>query len=729
MMEFGRVRALLMAGVSAWAISHATSSWAATSDAVSPAETSVGEIVVTAQKRAENIQDVPIAISALTGPVIEQRGVRSVDDLQNEIPGFKFGDFAGAGNLSIRGVGTAFVSGAGQSSVAMYVDGVYLSQPKSFGMVQSDLADIEVLRGPQGTLYGRNSTGGVVAFTTARPTSTLTGGASIEGGAYDEVKGSAYISGPLGDKIRGRLYLEGEHHDGYVLNDFTGQRLMDLTGFGGRISLDADWSRAWTTELRVSTRHEDGANVVLDGFDPRFAIVPAPFNDFDPYRVNSPVHYAGLKTDTLASLKNDFNLGSDVDLVSITGFNHFGAHQLYDTLGDTLIPFPLGSMTHADTFTQELNLRGSTKALKWIAGFYFFDDVQNNHSTSDETSVAGAGYHIVIGPPAASVLQLTNQHSREQSESVFGDVTYEVVRGTRVFAGARVTFDRLKQELSSQTDVFGTIVPGGCSGASNPQTVSSTALTGRVGAQHDFTQESMGYVQYSRGYKSPGFSQSTCNDPYKAETVDSIEAGYKSRWFDGKLTVDAAAFYYDYANFQLEEATLTGIPVVNAPKSHVYGLELSAQYRPIAVLRFDASLELLNARYDQFISQDPNMGVPVGTNLHGVQLDNAPDVSANLGAEFDQGLGSIGSLTWRAEASLTESYHLREFNVPWAIQPGYELYNFYVTYHAPNGHWQLRGFVKNATNVTRLAGVLGFGGALGVFQPPRTYGAEASVKF
>lgn len=723
-----RVRAHLMTGVCALSVGAVVPSMVWAADAAANGPSAVGEVVVTAQKRSENIQNVPIAVSALGTAAIQQRGVQGLTDLQNEVAGLKFGQFSGAGNISIRGVGTAFVSGAGQSSVALYVDGIYLSQPKSFGMVQSDISDIEVLKGPQGTLYGRNSTGGVINFTTAAPTRSFSAGGSFSYGNYSDTRESGYVSGPITDKLRARLYIEGEQHDGYVTNDYTGQKLDNLNAIGGRFSLDADLTDRWKAELRISTRREECACVVLDGFDPKFALVPAPYNDFAPYRVTSPVHYAGAKTDTLVSLKNTVRLTDSVDLVSITGFNDFTDGEIFDTLSNSLIPFPLQNHVHVSTITQELELNGNTKRLKWIAGFYYFNDRQANHSLSDESSVVGLAYHSAIGDPATSFIEHTRQHSQEESESIFGDATYEIVDGTRIYGGARVTYDRLTQALDVFINDQGTILPS-CFAQLSPQATSSTALTGRLGLQHDLSDDSMGYVQYSRGYKSSGFSQSSCNNPYAPETVDAVEAGYKSRWLDRKLTLNMAAFYYNYANFQLEQATLTGIPVVNAPKSHVYGLEITALYRPVARLRFDGNLELLQASYDQFISQDPNMGVPVGTSLRGVQLDNAPTASGTVGVEFDQGLGSAGSLTLRSEVSLTTSYHLREFNVPWAIQKGYALSNFTLTYYPPDEHYQLRAFVKNATNITRLAGVLGFGGALGVFQPPRTYGVEASVKF
>ena len=186
----------------------------------------VAEVVVTAERRAENIQKVPMAVAAISATAIRDRNIESLDDVQNEVPGVKFGHFSGGDNVTIRGVGSAFISGAGQSSVAIYVDGVYLSQIESLGMGQADLSGIEVLKGPQGTLYGRNSTGGVVNFTSNAPTkSTFSYGATVGYGNYNANKEEGYVSGPLSDKVRLRLFIQNEARDGDITNDDTGQKV------------------------------------------------------------------------------------------------------------------------------------------------------------------------------------------------------------------------------------------------------------------------------------------------------------------------------------------------------------------------------------------------------------------------------------------------------------------------------------------------------------------------
>lgn len=228
-----RFRAALMAGICAISLGAAARAMAAEASAAPMAAAVVGEVIVTAQKRSEDVQRVPMAVSVLGAEAIKQRNIQTIGDVQNEIPGFKYGEFSGTANVSIRGVGTEFVSGAGQSSVAIYIDGVYLARLYSFSMGQYDLADIEVLRGPQGTLYGRNSTAGVVNFSTTAPTHVFAAGATVGVGNYADWKAAGYVSGPLTDKIRARLYIDSEEHDGYVKNDFTGSVSVTCRRSGG----------------------------------------------------------------------------------------------------------------------------------------------------------------------------------------------------------------------------------------------------------------------------------------------------------------------------------------------------------------------------------------------------------------------------------------------------------------------------------------------------------------
>lgn len=689
----------------------------------------VGEIIVTAQRRAENVQNVPMSVSALGRDAIQSRGIQSVQDLQTAVAGLKFGSFSGGDNITIRGVGSAFVSGAGQSSVAEYIDGVYLSQLESLGMGQADIGSIEVLKGPQGTLYGRNSTGGVINFTTNGPTRDASYGGVFEIGNYNHTKEEAYVSGPISDNVRGRLFVQKTNTDGYITDTITGQKLNNTDSFGGRISIDSDVTDAWLVQLRLSSWRDKFAGPVYDGFDQNFVLIPPPYTDLSPYRVASPVHYDSERLNNIVSIKNSVRISDGLKLVATTGFNDFSQREFLDALGNSLASYPLASNRRAQTFTQEINLNGESDTTKWVAGVYYLHQYMKQTSMSDQTAVAGlSGPRTVIGPPASSLIQYDLTNSTIQSASVFGDVTYKIRTGTSVYGGARISYDTNREDLTEGVSAFGTVV-NNCTPATDPLEVSGVSFSGRIGVQQSLSPDSMAYLQLSRGFKAPGFSESQCRNPFAKETINAVELGYKSQWFGRRLTFNTSAFYYDYRNLQLEQATLTGIPVVNAPKARVFGAEAQIVASPVDRVRIDASLALLNSEYQEFINQDPFNGVPLGTSLAGVQLNNAPTASGNLGVEVDQGLADFGKITWRVETVASTSYHLREFNEPYAIQNAYAMVNLFATWRAPNGHLQIRAFAKNVGNVALLMGELGFGGALGSFGAPRMYGVETRLSF
>lgn len=200
-----------------------------------------GDIIVTAQRRSESIQQVPVTVNAFDQAAVQERRITDLTDLAVQAPGLRFSEFANAGNVSIRVVGTAFVSGSGESSVGIYVDGVSVLQSKALGLGQFDIGGIEVLRGPQWTLYGRNSTAGVINFSSAAPTRNLSSGFVIGAGNYGSVRANAFISGPVSDDVRVRVFLEKEYRDGFVVNALTGQRPVGVPG--GLCLEDARYAR------------------------------------------------------------------------------------------------------------------------------------------------------------------------------------------------------------------------------------------------------------------------------------------------------------------------------------------------------------------------------------------------------------------------------------------------------------------------------------------------------
>lgn len=671
----------------------------------------VEEIIVTAQKRSENLQDVPMAVSAFGQEQIREQGIESAADLATVLPGVKFAQFAGTANIAIRGVGTTIVSGSGEGSVALHLDGIFLPSTLEGNMAQEDLGGIEVLRGPQSTLYGRNATGGVINFISAAPTNTFEASATVGVGNYDYKKAEGYVSGPLGERVRGRLFLSAEKRDGYTENVVTGQDLEDLEGFGGRISVDADMTETWTSELRLTYRRERSAAPVYDPFDPNFSLFPAPLVAFDARELASPVNFFSRKDLALVSLKNSFELTDAVTLTSLTGYSRLANHSQNDALG-TVLGSPLERRETVIGFSQEFNLAGSADRLDWLTGAYYLSQLNRNRSYTDFST---------LGLPDNSV----NMRSERTGASLFADVQYAVTERLSLVAGARALYERTETDLTVEA-VTGGVPATLCSAL---QSVTERAVTGRLGVNYDLQDDVMLYGQYARGYKAGGFSYSNCNNPYDPETIDAFEAGVKSRLLDGRLVFNAAVFYYAYRDLQLELATASGIPVDNADKAHVLGADFDLTFIPADSWQIGFVLSLLDAQYDEFINADPNLGVPVGVSLEGIRLNNAPPLSGTLSVQKDIELASLGSLRLRGEVFVTDEYNLREFNTPYTIQDGYTSLNFTAVYKDPSERYEVRAWVKNATDETIRAGALGFGGAFGTFQPPRFYGIDLTARF
>jgi iron complex outermembrane receptor protein len=717
---------------------------------------SIEEVVVTAQKRSENIQKVPMTIDAISATQLQERQIQSVSDIAATLPGLRTDDVAGMSNIAIRGIGTTFTTGAGESSVAVHIDGIYIPQPKAALMGEDDLSQVEVLRGPQGTLYGRNSTAGVINFITASPTDTPEAEVSARYGNYNDIRVQGYLNGPLSDDVNGRIYLTGEHHDGWGTNIETGQKLNNLNAYGGRAALDWTVKPWWTMDLKAGGNHESFAGPLYQPFDANsliFGLAPPLFSTLKPGDVKSFQHYGSSRQLETVSLKNDFTLTDNITLTSLTGYVHFKSLYEFDGFAAVIEPpFPVATpqppvtlkpFTQSDAFSQEFDLKGNSENFKWLAGLYYFHEAQKNHSTSDFDALGANGLGAV---PVPFYTNLVHQSSTRDSMSAFVDGTYSITSDFRIFGGARVLNEKLDQDLTVVSS-FGIAAPNdtpitACSPAtSGQQHLNKTAMTGRAGVQYDVTDNSMAYGQFSTGYKSGGFSQTSCGNQYKPETVQSAEVGYKSQWFNNRLTLNLSGYHYDYKNLEIEQATLFGVPIVNAPKAHVWGLDVSILGQITDRLRLDGTATFLDARYDEFYNQDGTFGVPTcatpsvpascpaGSNLAGTPLNKAPHAAGTIGASYLLPTG-VGDLDLRAETYMTSSYHLREFNFPYTIQSSYTLVNLYATLMISDDRYEVRAYAKNITDKRYITGIDGIiTGALGSYSPPALYGVEVSAKF
>jgi iron complex outermembrane receptor protein len=687
----------------------------------SSAHAQIETVTVTAEKRSEDIQSVPIAMHAFTQSDIKNSKIVSVADLTSQVPGLEMGELGGSANISMRGIGLNTLSGDGEGAVAINLDGVYIARTKAADMLQNDLGSVEILEGPQSTLYGKNAIAGVINFSTPAPTDDLEGNVQASYGNYDAYDLQGDVSGPLSDNTRARVFIDHDAHSGYIENLTTGHDVDFLNATGGDVAVDSDLSSALTLEVRAHARQEIFGGPVWDAYDPAHLPLFLPDNAFvlanyvaiDPQKTRGGFPDHSSRGFYGGSVKLTADLGS-MDLVATTGFNQFDLDT--DTDGTHIDP-SAGIAVHAqryemsNTVSQELDLRSKdTSKLKWLLGAYFLYEHDQVRS--------------IVSLPGTLVDTIVR--SNDFNYSLFADGQYPILDHTRVYAGARIF---------TESQTFGiTNYMNGVSDCSidAPYKRSATDWAGRFGVQQDISDGVMAYAQYSRGYKSGAFGSADCDNEYKPERNNAFEVGFKSAWLDNRLIANAAYYHYNYSDYQVETNIPTGLLFVNAPHAEVDGAEASVQANPIDRLDLDFGISLLNARYTEFAAQNLQLiaiGLETpGASLAGNPLNHAPHYTIDLGAQYTLPLGAdSGDLTLRGEAKFSDKFALTEANVPDTTQPAYTLANFFLTYTDPSDKYTVRAYVKNATDVHVLGGVLSLYGLMGTFGPPRTYGVELSA--
>lgn len=696
------------------------------------------EIVVTAQKREQSIQDVPISLSAFGGEELAARGVQSLADIATLLPNVNVGEVAGVTQISARGVGFALLTGAGENAIAAHADGIYLSRPGVAGMLQKDLARVEFLRGPQGTLYGRNATGGAVNFISPAPPTEFEAGASIGFGNYELREASGFIGGPVADSLRARLFVSGSDRAGYVDNVFTGGDVDDLRSIGGRLAIDADLSETVSAKLRVFTRTEDFAGPYYDPIDPNspayvFGLLPRSSTAFGAREIAADAPFDSTRRVTGGSAQIDWSLG-DVIVRSVTGYTDYTFESaIYDGDGTSLDLFAVSRDETSQTFTQEINLIGEGDRLDWVIGAYYLDESVD--LTLFTTTPA------LTAPPFGSppfVRDITNP-SRDDSTStsVFADATWKATDRVSLFAGLRQTWDEREFNNPNILDInlgAGFVELSSCALVGFPNGRASRddeATTGRIGGSYQPSESTHFYAQYARGYKSGGFGVSSCRNAFEPEELDAYEIGSKNRFANGLLTLNAAVFHYAYTNLQVEQVIATSLLVRNAPEATVTGGELELVWAPTDAFSMNLALGLLDATYETFVDVDPLDLTATPQNLSGRRLNRAPEWTINVGGEYVFDLGGRGALTARADVYATDDYALRPYQTSRLdFQNGYTTVNASLAYATPDERWGVRAWIRNATDEDYLVGMLTtLPGREGQWGAPRTFGVEFTARY
>ena len=528
----------------------------------------IGDIVVVAQRRSENLQRVPIAISALPEERLEAANITSTAQLTNVTPAITLNATVGFLLPRIRGIGNSAAGPAVENSVATYVDGVYIASAPGTLLDLNNVARVEVLKGPQGTLFGRNATGGLIQVITKDPSSTFHGEANVGYGNYNTAVGDAYLTGPITTGLSADLSVSGRYQgDGWGKNLFTG---TDVYRVHGSFSARSKWllSVDEATKLRLSFDVMREVSSIpspgLLGGTAAAAYVDAAGK---PIVINTKPRDLFTNDDPLhktlswgASAKFDHDFGG-VTLTDIAAYRQMRLDQAFDADGS---PTPLYYQTYAQhdaQFSEEFQLASSSHGpFQWIIGAYYFD------LTSDWNPLRTA-----IGPNASRGASVNRVFLTTRSVSGYAQATYSITTDTRLTGGFRYTTETGTLEGNTTA-----VAASGAATTSALPTGSfdSNTPTWRVALDHDFAPAVMGYLSWNRGFKSGGFNgQAPTQAPYQPETLDAYEAGLKSTLFDRRLRVNIAAFLYNYRNVQVNTFQGAIGVIYNGAKARIYGID------------------------------------------------------------------------------------------------------------------------------------------------------------
>ncbi len=751
----------------------------------------IADIVVTAQKRAENLQDVPISVAAITGSTVEDRAAVTLQGLQGAVPNVEIGNFSNTPNtavFTIRGIGVIEPDPYAGNTVGIVSDGV----PQYFSMgALLDLYDverIEVLRGPQGTLFGANTTGGVVNVINAQPEiGRFSGKASLGYGNYNHFNAAGAINAPLGENLAARFTVSHDQRDGWVTNVFDGSDMgkRNVTIF--RLALK--YAPTDDFDMTVSGEYDrarNGSPVVVAGdllgeaefvpvgFRGMYASPCAPAGS----RCRAPKHYfssndrgyfqniPGSTQDATPDVSNMDTYRGTVtmnarntlfgDVTLIMGYKSFKLFEFTDQDGTPVFLIDTRRGTRGYQFTEELRASldlGDRGTL--IYGGYYQKTHYNHYQHLLIDFAGGATYNLQANTVTKGLTGLFQRNLQEQANysiSGFAQGYFDLSDRLRLQAGVRYTYESTKMAASTATTLAG----GGVStydgtspaGAANIPLGTVAPALGvkswnnvgwKIGLDYRATDDVLLYGYWARGFKSGGFTGriGIAQDigPYGPEHVDTYEFGIKADWLDNHLRTNISAFYTNYRDIQLAQIYFVGTganlvqgnTIINAANSRIKGFEAELVAVPTTGLTLTASIANLSAKYRRFNFLEANGAV---TNLAGQRMQNAPKWTGALSFNYEFPIGGMegrfgAQYTFASEKLLTSIKDVPRSR----IQPQHLVnanFDIKVSDQITLGIWGTNIFDNRYINsVFDAPGTLG----LVNYAPPRQYGVTAKVTF
>ncbi|MEC4591207.1 TonB-dependent receptor [Nitrospirillum amazonense] len=728
--------------------------------AAAAAETNqLEDIVVTAERREQSLQNAPIAVSALGGAALKDAGVADVSDLTRSVPSVVIAPAAGGvPQVYVRGIGTFASNQYAEQSVAVNLDGIYISRPAGANGFFYDIQRVEVLKGPQGTLYGRNASGGALNVLPETPKlDALSAAATLDIGNYDLRKGDAYVNVPLSDKAALRASGMVIDRKGYLTDGYN-----DDQGQAGRLQLLLEPTEDWRVRLSGDYYHRGGKGSGQVQYP--YADADNPWiGPSDPREVAA--YYAGLpaasaRNPLISNAKGDGFIddqfwGTHAEINHDFSFATLTVIPAYREVHEDYLSYiPSAFRVQSDAQQKSVEARLASRdggPLTWLAGVYYFtEDVAANQDYD----------HWVQETVIDSKLT-------DETVAAFGQLTYALTDSLRLTAGGRFTHEEKTQDTQFGTATFSPAKP---TLATRADDRIWNAATWKVGVDYDLAPQSLLYANIGTGFKAGGFFASAGPDTFNPEHLTAYSIGVKNRFWDNQVQLNVEAFDYEYRDQQISylAPSLTGVssfpyaPVFvtqNVGRSRIRGFEVEGRWKATAQDLLTANVQYIDSRYTSFtysyfsnFGAPPSVGCPYSVatgaspvpvppsaiysvNCSGKPGTNAPRWTANLGYEHEFRFADGSGLTAAADMYLSASYYTAYDYLAKQVQGGYHMTNLRLTYNAADDLWSVTGYVNNVENQavvsTSFQPNQAFGNGLNYanIRPPRTYGVRATVRY
>ena len=740
------------------------------------------EVVVTAQKRAQNLQDAPVSVTAFTGDTLDKLGIRQSVDITAQTPNFSVGYPAGETGipaLFLRGVGMSDFRVFTPSAIAVYSDEVYVASTSAQIFQLLDLERVEVLRGPQGTLYGRNATGGAVNYIARTPTEEWEGWARAEVGEYGYTKISGAFGGALSDDLRVRISALKTDSDGWLKNRYTGNDQQGIDELAIRALVEWDVTDTATLLLNMRTGETESDSVqyrhrgLLDAGGAPCALAAiqagqcfdafgyseyAPFTDIFGNTVSDVSDFDEGAFDLEAkndisfwgvSAKLDIELDNEMVFSSITAYDDMDNLRPEETDVSPLDMLVVNLGVFQETFAQEFRLTQQRDGWNWIAGAYYLaDEAKDRFDVEvlpflrpvfvgvDDPGVCGDGTGIVPPPgnptgfcPGQFVFTRAGRTEQQiTSYSVYADASIELTDTLTANVGLRYTDEKVEQDV---LQIYLEPAAGNPVRLADSHSETFDAVSGRVVLDWHLTDSVMAYGGISTGFKAGGIDSTVDGIvPFDSEELISYEVGFKSILADGRVRLNAAFFYYDYSDLQVFTFITMGMQVFsvlsNASDADIWGAELELQWVPTANTFISLGMGYLDAEYVDFLD------VITGDDFSGNHVVMAPELTFNGVIQQDFPLGDNGTITAQVDFNFQDEVFFDPQNNPLLSEDSYWLYNARVSWTSADDQWEVAVWGRNLGDKEYM--VYGFDtSALGFNQEmigiPRTVGAEATYRF